>query len=363
MKFVLIMIAMTLAAAGAQAQDLRHDGLRAQGPGAQVVAEKELQFPRDHAAHPDYGIEWWYLTARLKDSAGRLWALQWTLFRRALGPEQVADGSRTNQVWMAHAAIITPDGNYHEQRFARGGIGRAGVNRVAEDGYFNAWMDDWDWRSRDAALFPARLKFSVGEREVILLLESDGGPDADGTGGYGRESERAQAGYFYSQPRIRVRGFVDKGAHKTYLKGQGWLDRRWSSQVPARDPRARDWLSLHLDGGHRLMIYRSRHEDGEHRVSGSWIDPRGETQLLGRHAVNLSATRRAEARAGSRQARELPLEWQLELIEQQRSWRIRPLYDRQRMAANFPYWDGVVLVEDEQGVPAGVGFMGLTGSQ
>ena len=30
-----------------------------------------LQFPRDHGSHPGYRIEWWYLTANLRDAEGR----------------------------------------------------------------------------------------------------------------------------------------------------------------------------------------------------------------------------------------------------------------------------------------------------
>jgi predicted secreted hydrolase len=31
------------------------------------------------------------------------------------------------------------------------------------------------------------------------------------------------------------------------------------------------------------------------------------------------------------------------------------------MGTRFPYWEGVVLVEDEQGARSGIGYMELTG--
>ena len=31
----------------------------------------DLSFPRDHAAHPDYRIEWWYYTGTLYTEEGR----------------------------------------------------------------------------------------------------------------------------------------------------------------------------------------------------------------------------------------------------------------------------------------------------
>jgi predicted secreted hydrolase len=347
----------------ARAEDVLGD-LRDPGAGfAQVTPGRALQFPRDHGAHSDYRIEWWYLTANLTDSDGRQWGLQWTLFRQALSPQQVQAGWSSNQMWMAHAAITTPEGHYQEQRFARGGIGQAGVNRISDDGHFNAWMDDWEWRSNSAALFPAKLKFSIGDREVILLLESTGELVANGIDGYSQKSVQGQASYYYSQPHIRVRGFVNQGPQNTYLTGKGWLDREWSSQALAANQQGWDWFSLHLDDGHKLMVYQLRHADGSHWLSGNWINPRGTNELLAGDAISLRSTRRSAVHIGADKTRELPLEWQLALVEQKRSWRIRPLYDEQWMDTRIPYWEGVVLVEDEQGTASGVGYMELTGYQ
>ncbi|MCP4387894.1 MAG: carotenoid 1,2-hydratase [Gammaproteobacteria bacterium] len=356
-----MLLAHLLLIPASQAQDVLGD-LRDQGLGfAQVVSGKQLLFPRDHAAHPDYRIEWWYLTANLEDRQGRHWGLQWTLFRQALSPQQVEAGWQSNQMWMAHAAITTPDGHFHEQRFARGGIGQAGVNRIGEDGYFNAWMDDWEWRSSDAALFPAKLKFTIDGREIDLLLEASGKLVANGVDGYSQKSTQGQASYYYSQPHIEVQGFVSQGQDKVELNGQGWLDREWSSQALAGNQQGWDWFSLHLNDGHKLMVYQLRHDDGEHWLSGTWIGPDGSTRLLDRDAIDLSSARVREIATGKNQSRNLPMEWRLALVEPRRRWRIRPLYDQQWMDTRIPYWEGVVLVEDEQGESSGIGYMELTG--
>jgi len=358
---LLLLLALTGSLLPLPAQDVLGN-LRDQGLGfAQVTPGQGLQFPRDHGAHPDYRIEWWYLTANLADRSGRQWGLQWTLFRQALRPQQVEAGWQSNQVWMAHAAITTPEGHFYAQRYARGGIGQAGVNRVSDDGYFSAWIDDWEWRSQSAAIFPAKLKFNVGERDIILFLESTGDLVANGVDGYSQKSAQGQASYYYSQPHLRVRGHVNQGTEKTYLSGQGWLDREWSSQALADNQQGWDWFSLHLDDGHKLMVYQLRHDDGQHWLSGNWINPHGDAELLGRNSIDLRSTRSRNVKTGADQSRELPLEWQLTLVDHQRSWRIRPLYDQQWMGTNIPYWEGVVLVEDEQGAPSGVGYMELTG--
>ena len=346
-----------------QAQDLLGD-LRDRGTGfTQVTPDRSLQFPRDHSAHPDYRIEWWYLSANLTDSEDRDWGLQWTLFRQALSPEQTNAGWQSNQIWMAHAAITTPEGHFHEQRFARGDIGQAGVTRTNTDGFFNAWMDDWQWRSKGATLLPAKLEFSIGQREIVLLLETTGEVVPNGVDGYSRKSAQGQASYYYSQPHIQVRGFVNQPSGKTDLSGQGWLDREWSSQALADNQQGWDWFSLHLNDGHKLMVYQLRHDDGKHWLSGNWISPQGNSISLDGNAIDLSSIQTREIAIGENQSRQLPMVWQLTLPTQNRAWRIQPLYDQQWMGTRFPYWEGVVLVEDEQGAHSGVGYMELTGYQ
>ncbi len=360
MRF-LVLILFCLPALALQAKDVMGDLRNQDLEFTQVIPGKALKFPRDHGSHPDYRIEWWYLTANLSDRQGRQWGLQWTLFRQALSAGEMQAGWENNQMWMAHAAITTPDGHFYEQRFARGGIGQAGVNRISDDGYFNAWIDDWQWRSNSAALLPARLSFNVGDRSVTLLLEATGELVENGVNGYSQKSQQGLASYYYSQPHIRVRGFVSQGVEKEYLTGKGWLDREWSSQPLAANQQGWDWFSLHLDDGYKLMIYRIRQDDGNDWLSGNWIDPFGKAQQLDKNAIELSSLDTRAVVTGSDRTRKLPMEWQLALVEQKRSWRIKPLYDQQWMDTRIPYWEGVVLVEDENGNPSGVGYMELTG--
>ena len=66
----------------------------------------QFAFPADHGAHTDFRIEWWYLTANLKDADGVDYGVQWTLFRTALAPGDKA-GWSSPQLWMGHAAVTT----------------------------------------------------------------------------------------------------------------------------------------------------------------------------------------------------------------------------------------------------------------
>ncbi len=125
----------------------RGSGLAVLAQGADGYAQarpgQALVFPRDHGAHPDYRIEWWYLTANLHDAAGESYGAQWTLFRLAVqtrdssgpGSPGPQGNAQNNQVFMAHMAITTPTGHVSFQRYARGGetgeMSRAGVTAAA----------------------------------------------------------------------------------------------------------------------------------------------------------------------------------------------------------------------------------------
>ncbi len=49
-----------------------------------VTGPIHLRFPLDHGVHPDYQVEWWYLTGYLVDELGQEYGYQFTLFRFGL---------------------------------------------------------------------------------------------------------------------------------------------------------------------------------------------------------------------------------------------------------------------------------------
>lgn len=106
---------------------------------AQVVPGKVFSFPEDHGPHPGFRIEWWYVTANLKDAQGHVFGVQWTLFRNALKAGPVHAGWRDSTIWLGHAAVTSATRHYAAERYARGGVGQAGAQAAP----FNAWIDDW----------------------------------------------------------------------------------------------------------------------------------------------------------------------------------------------------------------------------
>ena len=57
-----------------------------------VLPGHELAFPRDEGSHPDFRIEWWYVTGQLDDGASKVKAplgFQVTFFRVRTGLSKV----------------------------------------------------------------------------------------------------------------------------------------------------------------------------------------------------------------------------------------------------------------------------------
>ena len=335
---------------------------------AEVKRGVPLIFPQDHFPHPDYRIEWWYMTANLKDQQGQDWGLQWTLFRQSLSPDANLEGWDSDQIWMAHAAVTTPDKHFFAQRFSRGGIDQAGVNQLTGSNGFDAWIDDWRWQSASDTLFPSTLEFNVGEHKVSLELNSKDDWVLNGDAGFSQKSAQGQASYYYSQPNISVKGTVKIEGKTVPLSGNAWLDREWSSQALAQNQKGWDWFSLHLDDGNKLMVYQLRHDTGDNWISGSWISAEGEVTPLGKGDIELNSSSESQITSNNNRSITLPLDWTISVSTSKlpaltRSLSIKPLYNEQWLSTSFPYWEGVVLVSDDKGQSVGKGYMELTGYQ
>jgi predicted secreted hydrolase len=320
---------------------------------APVAPGKVFSFPTDHGPHPDFRIEWWYLTANLVDAHGAACGLQWTLFRQATEAGPQRGGWANQQLWMGHAAVTRADTHRFNELFARGGVGQAGVDAKP----FAAWIDDWELkgsdRTDDRTLAPLTLKASGTDFSYALTLEADRPVVLQGDGGFSRKSERGQASYYYSQPFFRARGSLTIDDKAVDVSGLAWMDREWSSQPLAADQTGWDWLSLHLSSGDKLMLYRLRQKDGKDYPFGNWISPDGSTQQIFGADIQMTPKGWTEV-AG----RKLPVEWQIAIPSRSFSIRCKPLNAKAWMGTGFSYWEGPIGFA---GSHDGVGYLELTG--
>ncbi|WP_106478785.1 lipocalin-like domain-containing protein [Phytohalomonas tamaricis] len=320
---------------------------------AQATPGATLAFPVDHGTHPDYRIEWWYLTANLEDDAGHTYGLQWTLFRQAMSPPGREQDTKapwaSRQLWMAHAAVTTPNGHRASERFARGGSGQAGVTAAP----FAAWLDDWELKSTGEAFTPLTVAAATDDFSYRLELTADGPLVLQGNNGFSQKSADGQGSYYYSQPFLHASGTLNLDGQPVEVHGQAWLDREWSSQLLGGDQAGWDWFSLHLDDGYKLMAFRLRGSDAF--ISGSWIAPDGMVTPLAGDDITLEPLEQRDV-----QGHRLPLRWRLQLARPGRdiTLDVTATIDDQWMNTTFAYWEGAVQVNGDH---KGVGYLEMTG--
>lgn len=226
------------------------------------VTPRKLVFPRDHGAHPDFRIEWWYITGWLAGPLG----FQITFFR-ARPEEETENPSKFNprQILFAHAALSDPKRArlLHDQRAARAGFSLA----HAELDRTGVWIDDWRLEQngeRYDARIPARdfdLEVSFFARQLVLQGEQ----------GFSRKGHRPhEASYYYSRPHLNVVGKLNGRD----VEGSAWLDHEWSSAYMAPEAAGWDWCGINLHDGGSRMAFRMRDKAGGiHFGSGGVLKP------------------------------------------------------------------------------------------
>jgi predicted secreted hydrolase len=248
-----------------------------------VTPNRKFVFPRDHGAHPEFRVEWWYVTGWLAGPLG----FQITFFRAR--PEEASDNpSKFNpgQVLFAHAALCDPKRGrlLHDQRAARAGFSLA----HAELDRTGVWIDDWQLELQghryeaDIVARDFEFDFSLFAQQLVL----------QGEGGFSRKGHRPhEASYYYSRPQLHVLGKLNGKD----VEGTAWLDHEWSSAYMAPEATGWDWCGINLYDGSSLMAFRMRDKaGGVHFASPntkfqplrSWRSPRTGVEYPVEMAVN-----------------------------------------------------------------------------
>lgn len=299
----------------------------------EVKENRNLQFPFDHGAHPDYRQEWWYVTGWLKTARGEDLGFQITFFRTKLNFESENPSNFTpRQVILAHAALSDPKHGRlrHDERAARTALGLAG----STEGTTRVWVDDWI-----LDLSNQQYKAKINARDFSLELDFLASKLVlQGQSGFSRKGlKEGEASYYYSRPQLAVRGTADGQP----VTGTAWLDHEWSSQYMASNATGWDWCGLNMLDGSSLMAFRMRGKDGEtvfsppdtsFQVLRTWKSPR--TGAL--YPVSMKVNQ----------------------------YVLEPLMDDQELDARAStgtiYWEGAVRALRE-GREAGRGYLELTG--
>jgi predicted secreted hydrolase len=315
-----------------------------------------MRFPHDEGSHPEFRLEWWYVTGWL-DQVPEPLGFQITFFRAR--PDLKHDNPSAftpRQIVIAHAALSDPAQRrlLHVQKAARAGFGLAG----ADEGRMRVWIDDWSLEKRDGTY---HAHIASDELQFQFMFDAKQPPLLQGEDGLSRKGPApASASYYYSMPHLTVRGTLILKEGVKNVNGIAWLDHEWSSEYMAQEAVGWDWIGINLDDGGALMLFRMRDRNARQFWAGGTLR-RADGKTRAFSPVEIQFTSQREWRSPRTGVR-YPVSWQVEAAGEKLT--IEPLMDDQeqdaRASSGAIYWEGAVRALRE-GKPVGRGYLELTG--
>ncbi|MDA1190747.1 MAG: carotenoid 1,2-hydratase [Candidatus Poribacteria bacterium] len=329
---------------------------------ARAAQPRVFVFPQDHAAHPYYRIEWWYVTGNLDTPAGRHFGYQLTFFRSALSPDAPERDSAwaTNQVYLAHFAVTDVDSERFVafDRLSRGAVGLAG----AEASPFRVWVESWSVTGAANATLPMTLTAAEGDVSINLTLDSAKPIVLNGEKGLSQKGpDPNNASYYYSMTRMPTAGTITVGDATYAVSGLSWMDREWSTSVLEPNQVGWDWFALQLDDGRDLMIARLRDKDENAPYAfGTWVEADGASVSLTRDEIELEPLQRWESPTDGAS---YPIRWRVRVPSRGIDLTTEAWLPNQELNVGFRYWEGAVRVEGSVGGRdvSGNGYVEMTG--
>ncbi|MGE3310154.1 MAG: lipocalin-like domain-containing protein [Limisphaerales bacterium] len=348
------------------------DGYASPQPG------RVFTFPRDHGSHPEFRIEWWYITGHLWDGSSNRFGFQSTFFRTA-GPirvpltdlESVSPAAfGVDQLFLSHFALLdVGSGRFrHREQLNREGWsagasisnlhvwnGGGSLERLAPAGAGGRPSLRLKSRIRaeaswDLTLVPAKPLVVFGERGVSRKGAS---PTA--------------ASHYLTFSRLDVQGHLDVEGSSRAVHGIAWMDHEFSSSQLSPGQTGWDWVSIQLQDGGEIMAYRLRHKDGstDPYSTLAWVDRDGRVTHAPADAFALEPRSRWKSpRSGAEYPVGLTLRATDLATRQPITLQLAPLALDQELPGaigNVPYWEGSCRVLDAAGNDVGSAFVELTG--
>ena len=344
---------------------LRYLGGQVDGDFARATQPRDLVFPRDHGSHDEFRNEWWYFTGNVEDAAGRQFGFELTFFRVGLAPrggESRASAWAADQVWMAHFAITDVQNNrlIAAERLARGALGLAGAAAMP----FRVWVEDWSVEGEaDAQNAALTLRAQDAQMSVSLELQALKPVAAHGDRGLDSKGpEPGNASYYYSFPRLAVRGAIDVNGNRSDVAGAAWMDREWSTSALSAGVVGWEWFGLRLSDGREIMLYRLRRSDGtsSNYSGGSLVDLDGTTTRLRRADFDLEPK---EYWISQHTHLRYPVGWRIAVPTMELALTVEPRVRDQEINLSVRYWEGSVQVTGRarDGALTGEGYLELAG--
>ncbi len=336
---------------------------------SRALAVRPFEFPLDQGPHPAYRHEWWYWTGHLQAPDGERFGFELTFFRIALEPPSRAQPGalpgardsrsrwRARQIYVAHFAVtdVARRKFHFAARYARAALGLAGARASP----FRVWVDGWSVGTL-APSGPWILNAADPAYGLALELRPLSAPVANGDRGLSVKAA-GSASYYYSIPRLAVRGRLTRGARSLDVTGTAWLDREWGSGSLGPGERGWDWFALQLADGTDLMFYALRDRDGarDPHSAGTWIRADGRARSLSSRDVRIDVLAHWRGPLGT----DYPSRWRIRVRSLGLDVTVVPVLPDQELDTSPVYWEGDVDITGMRAGRAvnGQGYVELVG--
>lgn len=323
---------------------------------------QKISFPKDHGAHEEARVEWWYVTGQLETASGKRLGYQLTFFRTGITDDAAprASSFAARDLHLAHFART--DLSQKTFRFAE---------RLHRDGPGAAYaragrlcLVNEDWRLEEAG---GRLVLFArdGGDELSLVLSPEKPPVLHGPNGLSRKGPEPDAVSAYvSLTRLASAGWWTTGGTSEAVTGLSWFDHEWGSGSIGKETQGWDWFAVHLLDGRDLMLYRLRGAGGSASAfgSGSLVEKNGNVLPLSSQDFSVEETARWKS---PRSGATYPSRWVLRVPRASIALDVVPLLADQELvterSTKVTYWEGACDVKTPSGAAAGRAYVEMTG--
>ena len=197
-----------------------------------LAAASPIQFPRDHGAHPDVPLEWWYWTGHLQGSAGRQYGFQLTFFR-------------LRDIHLAHFAwsdVASGRFTFEEKtHLALPGIAGSSPERL------DVFNEDWSASREKSEHQQAPVRAARARpRGSTLTLSPAKPPVLHGEAGLSRKGPGPdEYSRYVSITRLNASGTLERNGKTESLTGHAWFDHEWGPGGLPAGIAGWDWFALH----------------------------------------------------------------------------------------------------------------------
>jgi predicted secreted hydrolase len=367
-QFYILLFALSvlfLKQVSAEVPEFTQEGFRVPQP------YQTLVFPRDHGSHPDFKIEWWYLTGHLQADSERAFGFQVTFFRFAgpidkVYPDSPYFGqSHIHSTQVALTDIETGEFYFDER------LDRNGWDAFASEEGLDLKHGPWTMKMIDESTETIDVRFHIRDKAALNLQMSPTKPKVifgpDGTSRKG--SDPAARSYYITFTRMAVFGDLKIDGETLDISGEAWIDHEISSQQLSENLEGWDWTAIQLNDGREIKAYLLRQTDGTPSEFSQliWIDESGNTVYQNYGNSGFTWTKQAYWESpvtGTAYPTTVTLNTPDPKTGLMRQLTLNPTVPDQELTGDLNgtnYWEGACRVTNDAGETVGRAYLELAG--